>query len=90
MESRVTYQKNKRKTKKLRFRKWVIVVFLIFFLSIFLVSASKVFNWFNDNNKVDNITEDILENVKVKEKKIMKILRILIHLKINGMIIGTI
>lgn len=69
MESRVTYQKKKRKTKKLRFRKWVIVVFLIFFLSIFLVSASKVFNWFNDNNKVDNITEDILENVKVKEKK---------------------
>ena len=69
MESRVTYQKKKRKKKKLRFRKWVIVVFLIFFLSIFLMSASKVFNWFNDNNKVDNITEDILENVKVKEKK---------------------
>ena len=69
MESRVTYQKKKRKKKKLRFRKWVIVVFLIFFLSIFLLSASKVFNWFNDNNKVDNITEDILENVKVKEKK---------------------
>ena len=69
MESRVTYQKKKRKKKKLRFRKWVIVVFLIFFLSIFLVSASKVFNWFNDNNKVDNITEDILENVKVKDKK---------------------
>lgn len=69
MESRVTYQKKERKKKKLRFRKWVIVVFLIFFLSIFLLSASKVFNWFNDNNKVDNITEDILENVKVKEKK---------------------
>ncbi len=69
MGSRVTYQKKKRKKKKLRFRKWVIVVFLIFFLSIFLLSASKVFNWFNDNNKVDNITEDILENVKVKEKK---------------------
>lgn len=69
MESRVTYQKKKRKKKKLRFRKWVIVVFLIFFLSIFLLSASKVFNWFNDNNKVDNITENILENVKVKEKK---------------------
>ena len=69
MESRVTYQKKKRKKKKLRFRKWVIVVFLIFFLSIFLLSASKVFNWFNDNNKVDNITEDILENEKVKEKK---------------------
>ncbi len=69
MESRVTYQKKKKRKKKLRFRKWVIVVFLIFFLSIFLLSASKVFNWFNDNNKVDNITEDILENVKVKEKK---------------------
>ena len=69
MESRVTYQKKKRKKKKLRFRKWVIVDFLIFFLSIFLLSIGKVFNWFNDNNKVDNITEDILENVKVKEKK---------------------
>ena len=69
MESRVTYQQKKRRKKKLRFRKWVIVVFLIFFLSIFSFSAYKVYSWYNDNKEVDNISDDVLKNTKVKEKK---------------------
>ena len=69
MESRVVYQQNKRRKKKLRFRKWVIVVFLIFFLSIFSFSAYKIYAWYNDNKEVDNISDDVLKNTKVKEKK---------------------
>ena len=69
MESRSEYQQKKRKKKKLRFRKWVIVVFLIFFLSIFSFSAYKIYAWYNDNKEVDNISDDVLKNTKVKEKK---------------------
>ena len=69
MESRVTYQQKKRRKKKLRFRKWVIVVFLIFFLSIFSFSAYKIYAWYSDNKKVDNLSDDVLKNTKVKEKK---------------------
>ena len=69
MESRSEYQQNKRRKKKLRFKKWVIVVFLIFFLSIFSFSAYKVYSWYNDNKEVDNISDDVLKNTKVKEKK---------------------
>ena len=58
MESRVTYQQKKRKKKKLRFRKWVIVVFLLFFLGIFTFSAYKIYAWYSDNKKVDNLTDD--------------------------------
>ena len=90
MESRVVYQQNKRRKKKLRFRKWVIVVFLIFFLSIFSFSAYKVYSWYNDNKEVDNISDDVLKNTKVKEKKIIIIQKMLIHQKIFLMIIGII
>ncbi len=69
MESRVVYQQKKRRKKKLRFRKWVIVVFLLFFLSIFAFSAYQVYAWYSDNKKVDNLSDDVLKNTKVKEKK---------------------
>ncbi len=69
MESRVVYQQKKRRKKKLRFRKWVIVVFLLFFLSIFAFSAYQVYAWYNDNKKVDNLTDDVVKNTKVKEKE---------------------
>lgn len=69
MESRVTYQQKKRRKKKLRFRKWVIVVFLLFFLGIFTFSAYKIYAWYSDNKKVDNLSDDVLKNTKVKEKK---------------------
>lgn len=69
MESRVSYQKNKRKKKKLRFRKWVIVVFLIFFLGVFIFSAYKIYFWYSDNKKLENISENVVKDSKVKEKK---------------------
>ena len=75
--SRYKYQKslrkkrmrNNKKHRKLRFRKWVIVVFLIFFLSIFIFSSYKLYSWYSDNKKVDNLSDDVLKNTKVKEKK---------------------
>mgnify|MGYP001852799356 FL=1 len=69
MESRVTYQKKKRRKKKLRFRKWVIVVFLIFFLSIFAVSINQVYQWLKDNKEIENISDDVVKDTRVKEKK---------------------
>ena len=67
--SRVEYQKNKRRKKKLRFRKWVIVVFLVFFISIFVLSAYQVFSWYTDNQKTEDIEKNIIDTTKVKEKK---------------------
>ena len=69
MESRVKYQKKKRRKKKLRFRKWVIVVFLIFFLSIFAVSINQVYQWLKDNKEIENISDDVVKDTKVKEKE---------------------
>ena len=67
--SRVEYQKNKRRKKKLRFKKWVIVVFLIFFISIFVFSAYQVFSWHADNQKTEDLEKNIIDTTKVKEKK---------------------
>lgn len=67
--SRVEYQQNKRRKKKLRFRKWVIVVFLIFFLSIFAVSINQVYQWLKDNKEIENISDDVVKDTKVKEKE---------------------
>ena len=69
MESRSEYQKKKRRKKKLRFRKWVIVVFLIFFLSIFAVSINQVYQWLKDNKEIENILDDVVKDTKVKEKE---------------------
>lgn len=69
MESRVTYQKKERRKKRLRFRKWVIVVFLIFFLSIFAVSINQVYQWLKDNKEIENISDDVVKDTKVKEKE---------------------
>ena len=69
MESRVTYQKKKRKKKKLRFRKWVILVFLLFFLSIFAVSINQIYQWLKDNKEIENMSDDVVNDTKIKEKK---------------------
>ena len=71
MPSRYKYQKQirKRNRPKLRFRKWVIVVFLLFFLSIFLVSVNQVYNWFKDNKEIDKLSDNVIENTNIKEKK---------------------
>ena len=71
MPSRYKYQKQirKRNRPKLRFRKWVIVVFLIFFLSVFLISINKVYNLFKDNKEIDKLSDNVIENTNIKEKK---------------------
>ena len=57
------------KKKKLRFKKWVIVIFFLFFLSLLAVSGLEIYNWLNDNKKTKNLQDDIVENTKIKEKK---------------------
>ena len=69
MESRVTYQKKKRRKKKLRFRKWVILVFLLFFISIFTVSINQIYQWLKDNKEIENMSDDVVNDTKIKEKK---------------------
>lgn len=69
MESRSGYQQKKRRKKKLRFRKWVIVVFLLFFISIFAFSAYQVYVWHNDNKEIETIADDVVKDTKVKEKE---------------------
>lgn len=68
MESRREYQQKKRRKKKLRFRKWVIVVLFIFFLSILFFSGYKIYLWCFDNKKINSINDNVLDNVKIKEK----------------------
>ncbi len=68
-QQKIRSGKIKKKKKKLRFRKWVIVVFLIFFLSIFVFSSYKLYSWNKDNKKVEKIKEDTIENTEVKEKE---------------------
>lgn len=69
MESRIEYQQKKRKKKKLRFRKWVIFVFLLFFLSIFAVSINQVYQWLEDTKKIENMSDEIVNVTEIKEKK---------------------
>ena len=57
------------KKKRLRFKKWVIVIFFLFFLSLLAVSGLEIYNWLNDNKKTKNLQDDIVENTKIKEKK---------------------
>lgn len=57
------------KKKKLRFKKWVIAIFLLFFLSLLTISGLEIYNWLNDNNKTNNLQDDIVDNTKIKEKK---------------------
>ncbi len=67
--SRYKYQKVVRKKKrKLRFRKWVIVCFLLFFLSVFVFSSYQLYAWFIDNKKIENIEDDVVETTSIKEK----------------------
>ena len=62
-------KKRKMKKKKLRFRKWVIAVFFVFFLSILLIGSIGIYFWLNDNNEIDKIQEKVVDDTKVKEKE---------------------
>ena len=69
MVTREEYRNKNKKKKKLRFRKWVIVVFLLFFLSIFAFSAYQVYSWYNDNKEIESISDDVIKTTKIKEKE---------------------
>ncbi len=59
----------KRKKKKLRFRKWVIAVFFIFFISVLFIGSIGIYFWLNDNKEIDKMQEKVAEDTKVKEKE---------------------
>lgn len=67
LPTREEYRKIKK--KKLRFRKWVIVVFFLFFLSILSVGSIGIYFWLNDNKEIDKIQEKVVDDTKVKEKE---------------------
>lgn len=54
--------------KKLKLKKVIIFVFFILFLSIFIFSAYKVYSWYIDNKKIDDISKDVIKDTSVKEK----------------------
>ena len=54
--------------KKLKLKKVIIFAFFIFFLSIFIFSAYKVYSWYIDNKKIDDISKDVIKDTSVKEK----------------------
>ena len=67
--TRTEYQENKRKKKKIRFKKWVIVVFMLFFLAILSFSGYKMYEWYKDNQEVKNIKDKVVDDTNVKEKE---------------------
>lgn len=67
LPTREEYRKMKK--KKLRFRKWVIAVFFVFFLSILLIGSIGIYFWLNDNKEIDKIQEKVVDDTKVKEKE---------------------
>lgn len=76
--TRVKYQKMKRR-QRLRLRKWVIVVIFLVFLTIFLLSSSKMLGWFNDYKKSNKVKKyDVIassngEQMAVNEKDLKDI-----------------
>lgn len=57
------------KKHKRKLRKWVYKVGFVFSISLLLFSLYGIFNWKNDNKKIETITKEIHKEVKVEEKK---------------------
>lgn len=55
--------------KRLRKDRVFLLVLLLFFSTIFIFSAFKVIEWFNDNNNTDKVIKKINSDVKVDEVK---------------------
>lgn len=58
-----------KKRKKLILKKWIRVTILIIFLLIFIISSFKLFVWKQDGDKIKNIEEKIIKDVKPIEKE---------------------
>lgn len=70
LPTREEYKKNHKKTKKkLRFKKWVIIVFMFFFLSLLIISTIGIYIWLNDNKNIKNMQDKVMNDTTVKEKK---------------------
>lgn len=55
--------------KRLRKDRVFLLVLLLFFSTVFIFSAFKVIEWFNDNNNTDKVIKKINSDVKVDEVK---------------------
>lgn len=66
--TRVKYQKLKRR-QRLRLRKWVIVVIFLGFLTLFLFSGARLYAWFTDSKKSNEVKKTILDKTKIIKKK---------------------
>lgn len=56
--TREEYRQYKKK-RKMRLKPWAFCIFLLFFLTILIVSCYKIYRWNLDNKKIKNLTEDI-------------------------------
>ena len=61
--TREEYRQYKKK-RKMRLKPWAFCIFLLFFLTILIVSCYKIYSWNLDNKKIKNLTEDIDKSTK--------------------------
>ncbi len=66
MISRRTYQKHKKRKKMLN--KLLCIFIIILSLGLLVICAYKIYHWFNDNKKIEDISQDISEDT-AQEKK---------------------
>lgn len=65
----ITRSEFHRKKKKLRLRKWVIILFFLIFLGLLLFSFFKVYLWYQDNQKIETMNDDLITDTNIKEKE---------------------
>ena len=56
------------KHRKLKLRRWVYMVGFVSSIIVFLVAFLGIFNWWDDNQKIEAITKDIIKQVHIEEK----------------------
>lgn len=61
--TREEYRQYKKK-RKMRLKPWAFCIFLLFFLTILIISCYKIYSWNLDNKKIKNLTEDIDKSTK--------------------------
>lgn len=70
----IEIEDNKKKRKwckrrlKRRLKKRVTILLFIIFSSILIFSSLKIFFWLNDNKKLKNIQNNVIENTQIEEK----------------------
>lgn len=64
----MTKQTRMSRYKKRRLKRWVYQVGFLFSITLLIIAANGIFNWWNDNQKIDNLTKDINNSVSIEEK----------------------